>query len=259
MSFATVAGTRLHFQMNGVRGSPALVLSNSLGSDLAMWDAQLPALARSFCVLRYDTRGHGESGVTPGPYSIGQLGSDVLALLDHLEIHRAHFCGLSLGGMTGMWLAANAPDRIERLVLANTSARVAQPDVYDARIAKVRATGMASISDAVLSRWFSPEFAAAQPATIARMKAMLERVPVEGYAGACAAVRDMDQREALSRIAAPTLVVTGSKDAATPPADGAFIASRIAGARLAELAAAHLSNIEQADAFTAALTGFLTA
>ena len=257
MPFAPVAGTRLHYAMSGTRGSPALVLSNSLGTDLGMWEPQVAALGRSHCVVRYDTRGHGQSGVTPGPYSIGELGSDVLALLDHLQLERVRFCGLSLGGMTGMWLGANAPDRVERLVLANTAARVAAPDVYDARIAKVRAEGMASISDAVMQRWFTPEFAAAEPATIARMKAMMERVPVEGYAGCCAAVRDMDQREALARITAPTLVVVGSRDGATPPADGRFVASRIAGAEVVELPAAHLSNIEQAAAFTAALVAFL--
>jgi 3-oxoadipate enol-lactonase len=259
MSFADVPGARLHYEMSGTRGSPAVVLSNSLGTDLRMWDPQKRALDASFCVIRYDTRGHGESGVTPGPYSIAQLGSDVLALLDHLQVARVHFCGLSLGGMTGMWLAANAPERVDRLVLANTAARVAQPEVYDARIAKVRADGIASISDAVMARWFSPEFHAAEPATVARMKAMMERIPVEGYAGACAAVRDMDQRESLARIAAPTLVVTGGKDGATPPSDGQYIAAHVKGARLVELPAAHLSNIEQAGAFTSALTAFLTA
>lgn len=259
MPFAPIAGGRLHYAMSGTRGSPALVLSNSLGTDLGMWDAQVADLGKSFCVVRYDTRGHGQSDVTPGPYSIAQLGSDVLALLDHLHLDRVRFCGLSLGGMTGMWLGANAPDRVERLVLANTAARVAQPEVYDARIAKVAAEGMAAISGAVMQRWFTPAFTAREPQTVARMQAMMERVPAAGYGGACAAVRDLDQREALARIVAPTLVVTGRQDGATPPADGQFIAAHIPGARIVELDAAHLSNIEQAAAFTAAVTSFLAA
>jgi 3-oxoadipate enol-lactonase len=259
MPFAPAAGTRLHYEMRGTRGKRPLVLSNSLGADLSMWDAQVAALGTSFCVIRYDTRGHGASEPTPGPYSIGQLASDVLALLDHLQVARAHFCGLSLGGMTGMWLGANAADRIDRLVLANTAARVAQPELYDARIAKVKADGMASISEAVMQRWFTPEFTSAEPATVARMQSIMERVPVEGYGGCCAAVRDMDLRHDLARIAAPTLVITGSRDAATPAADGELIAAGIPGARLTQLPAAHLSNIEQAAAFTAAITAFLAA
>lgn len=257
MAFVAFSGTQIHYVVDGPAGAPALVLSNSLGTDLAMWSPQMAELTRSFRVIRYDTRGHGASGVTPGPYTIDTLGRDVVALLDHLELPRAHFCGLSLGGMTGMWLGIHAPARVDRLVLANTAARIAPPDLWNARIEKVNAGGMAAISDAVLARWFTPGFIAREPATLAGMKAMMERVPAAGYVACCAAVRDMDQRGDVARIAAPTLVITGAHDVATPPADGQFLAAQIRGARIVELPAPHLSNVETAPAFTTALTSFL--
>ncbi|MFO1322894.1 MAG: 3-oxoadipate enol-lactonase [Burkholderiales bacterium] len=257
MPFAAIAGTQLHYADDGPAGAPALVLSNSLGADLTMWAPQVDALARTFRVIRYDTRGHGRSGVTPGPYTIGLLGRDVVALLDHLEIGRAHVCGLSLGGMTGMWLGVHAPDRVGRLVLANTAARMAPPDLWNARIEKVNAGGMAAISDAVLARWFTPAFAAREPATLARTKAIMESLPPAGYVACCAAIREMDQRHDIARIEAPTLVITGEHDAATPPSEGAYLAAQIRGARIVQLPAAHVSNIEAPAAFTAALTSFL--
>lgn len=257
MSFAPVPGTQLHYRMEGKRGSPALVLSNSLGTDLAMWEPQLAALRPHFCIVRYDTRGHGQSGVPPGPYTMDDLGRDVVALLDHIETERASFCGVSLGGMTGMWLGAHAPSRIDKLVLANTAPLMAPPDMWNQRIEKVNAGGMTAISDAVLARWFTADFIARQPSTLAQMKSMMERQPAAGYVACCAAVRDMDQREDVARIRAPTLLIAGTHDAATPPADAAFLASRIAGARVVELPAAHISNIEAATRFNAALTSFL--
>jgi 3-oxoadipate enol-lactonase len=257
MPFAEVAGTRFHYRFDGLPVAPLLVLSNSLGTDLTMWDPQMEALAKEFHVLRYDTRGHGLSGVTPGPYTIDRLGSDVVALLDQLAIERAAFCGLSLGGMIGMWLGIHAPERLSRLVLANTAAQIAPPDLWNARIAKVGAGGMAAISDAVLARWFTPEFVARERGTLGMMKAMMERMPADGYVACCAAVRDMDQRDAIARIVAPTLVIIGEQDGATPPADGRFLAARIPGARSVELPAAHLSNVEMPAEFTAALSSFL--
>lgn len=257
MPFADLADVRLHYQFDGPTGAPVLVLSNSLGTDLAMWEAQMPRLTRDHRVLRYDTRGHGQSAVTPGPYMIERLGRDVVALLDHLALDRVTFCGLSLGGMIGMWLGIHAPARIARLVLANTAARIASPDSYNARIDKVNASGMAAISGDVLARWFTPAFIAREPATIATIKAMLERTAAAGYVACCAAVRDMDQRDEVGAIAAPTLVIVGMHDGATKPADGHFLVERIAGARLVELEAAHLSNIEAAPAFNAALASFL--
>lgn len=257
MHFADVPGTRLHYRMDGTRGRPVLVLSNSLGTDLSMWEPQMDALRPHFCVVRYDTRGHGQSGVPPGPYGIEQLGRDVVALLDHLQAERASFCGVSLGGITGMWLGVHAPARIERLVLANTAPKIGTPEVWNQRIATVVANGMGAIAEALLGRWFTPAFAAREPATIARMKAMLERQPASGYVAACAAVRDADLRDALARIAAPTLLIAGRHDPVTTPAEAAYVASRVSGARIVEVDASHLSNIEAAPAFNAALLDFL--
>ena len=258
MSYANVDGCRIHYRMDGTRGKPVLVLSNSLGTDLAMWEPQIASLAPHFCIVRYDMRGHGQSEAPPGPYSIERLGRDVLGLLDHLDAPRASLCGVSLGGMAGMWLGAHAPERIERLVLANTAPQMTPPEMWNQRIAKVNAGGVAAISDAVLGRWFSPSFAAQAPATMIQMKAMMERQPIAGYVACCAAVRDMDQREAIARIRAATLIIAGRHDAATPPSHAAFMAERIPNARIIELDAAHISNIEAADAFNAAIVAFLT-
>jgi 3-oxoadipate enol-lactonase len=258
MPFADVPGARLHYRMDGARDLPLLVLSNSLGTDVSMWEPQMDALLPHCRVLRYDTRGHGQSAVPPGPYSVDDLGRDVVALLDHVEAARASFCGLSMGGVTGMWLGIHAPSRIDSLVLANTAAQIGTADLWNQRIAKVNEGGMAAICDAVLARWLTPGFAARETATLARLQALMERQPPAGYAACCAAVRDMDLRAQVSRISAPTLVITGTHDPATPPADGAWLAQQIPGARLVELPASHLSNIEAAEPFNAALVSFLT-
>ncbi len=255
--FVDVDGGRLRYRMDGAADAPVLVLSNSLGTNLSMWDPQMAELTRGFCVIRYDARGHGESTVTPGPYSIERLGRDAVALLDRLAIDRAHFCGLSLGGMTGMWLAIHAPSRIMKLALCNTAARIAPPDLWNARIEQVRAGGMGALVEAVLARWFTPLFLAQSPVIAESIRPMLLACPADGYAACCAAIRDMDQRLAIAAIAAPTLVIAGTHDPATPPADGRFLADRIKGARYVELPAAHLSNIEATREFTAALLKFL--
>jgi 3-oxoadipate enol-lactonase len=252
-------GARIHYRSDGGETAPVVVLSNSLGTNLGMWDAQVPALAAHFRVLRYDTRGHGESSATPGPYSIMQLGRDVVRLLDALEIERAHFCGLSMGGMTGIWLGVYAAHRIERLVLCSTAAKIGTPEIWNARIEAVRQGGMAAIADAVIQRWFTPEFIARAPEAIKRTRQMILSTPPEGYIANCAAIRDMDQRETISRISAPTLVITGAKDPVTPPSDAQYIVERVAGAQYVELHAAHLSNIEAADRFTQRLMDFLGA
>jgi 3-oxoadipate enol-lactonase len=252
---------RFNFRMDGPvhlpAEAPVLVLSNSLGTNLAMWEPQIPALTRRFRVLRYDSRGHGATAVTPGPYSIAQLARDVIGLLDALAIPRAHFCGLSMGGMVGMWLGVNAPDRVDRLVLCNTSPKIGSPETWNARIDKVRADGLASIADALLEGWFTPAFRQREPGLLARMRAMLIATPVEGYCAACAAVRDMDQWNALPAIRRPTLVIAGAHDAASPAADGRRMAQAITGAEYVELDAAHISNVEAAAAFTAAVSDFL--
>ncbi|MCY1299437.1 3-oxoadipate enol-lactonase 2 [compost metagenome] len=238
-----------------------LVLSNSLGTDLHMWDAQIPAFTQHFQVLRYDTRGHGQSVVSEGPYSIEQLGRDVLALLDALDIAKASFCGLSMGGLIGQWLAINAPERIQRLVLCNTAAKIGSPDVWNPRIDTVLAGGaqaMRDLRDASISRWFTPEFAESQPAKVEPIVGMLAQTSPEGYAANCAAVRDADYREQLGSISAPTLVVCGSGDPVTTTEHGRFMQERIRGAELVEFHAAHLSNVQAGDAFSRRVLDFLT-
>ncbi len=259
MAFMEIDGIALHYQLEGRPDAPYLVLSNSLGTDLGMWAPQMPALLEQHRVLRYDTRGHGQSGVTPGPYSVAQLGADVIALMDHLGIAKAHFCGLSMGGMTGLWLGANRPERFLSLSLCNTSARIGTPASWNGRIDKVRAEGMAPIVPAVLDRWFTPAWLERAPAELDSVRAMLLRADADGYIANCGAVRDMDQREQLTGITVPTLVIAGTHDLATPPEDGKALAQAMPNARYVELDAAHLSNYEQADEFTAALTGFLQA
>jgi len=259
MPMLQTASAKLHYQLEGREDAPVLVLSNSLGTHLGMWAPQMPQLLRHFRVLRHDTRGHGQSEVTPGPYSIAQLADDVVALLDGLGIGRAHFCGLSMGGMIGLQLGLRHGSRIERLVLCNTAARIPPPEAWNARIDKVRAEGMAPVAAAVAGRWFTEGFVNREPARVDEARRMLLHTAPEGYVANCAAVRDMDQREQLAGIAAPTLVIAGSQDLATPPQDGQFLAQRIAGARYLELDAAHLSNWEQPERFTAAVVEFLTA
>lgn len=257
MPKAQVNGTTLHYTCDGNAGAPALLFANSLGADHAMWEPQVAALSPHWHVIRYDARGHGQSGVTPGPYTVELLGQDALALLDHLRIERAAFCGLSLGGATGQWVGLHAKNRIARLVLANTAARIGTPEAWNQRIAAVNAGGVAAVADAVLQRWFTPAFAQREPAVVARMKAMMLRQPAAGYAAQCAAVRDADFRDALPTLEVPTLVIAGTHDVSTTAADGAFLAQRIPGARYVELDTAHISNVEAPHAFNAALLDFL--
>jgi 3-oxoadipate enol-lactonase len=214
-----------------------------------MWEPQVPALAERFRVVRYDTRGHGGSPVPDGELSIAALAADLLGLLDHLGVARASLAGVSLGGMTAMWAAAEAPGRVERLVLCCTSALFGPPEMWQERIATVRAGGTAALAEATLQRWFSPH---ADLALVARFDAMFRAIPAEGYAACCAAIRDMDQRDRLGRIAAPALVIAGSDDPATPPEHADVIAAGIPGARRATVdGARHLANVERADEVTA--------
>jgi 3-oxoadipate enol-lactonase len=260
MRSVTSTAADVHHVVEGPADAPALVLLNSLGSSLAMWEPQMDALAARFRVIRFDQRGHGRSPVPPGPYALSDLGADVVALLDRLEIARAHLTGLSLGGMTAMWLGINAPERIDRLVLCCTSARVAAPERYVERAEQVRAHGTASVAEAVVSRWVTPAYAAEHPAEIARLEAMVAATPDEGYAASCAAIAEMDLEDDLARIAAPTLVIAGADDLALPPDNGARIAARITGSRMTVVPhAAHLGNIEQPAEFTALIAGHLGA
>ena len=257
MPFAQLRDGRLQYEITGPPGAPVLVFSNSLGATLSMWDSQVPVFQKQFRVLRYDTRGHGQSAATPGPYTIEQLGRDVLALLDELELDRANFCGLSMGGQTGMWFALNAAARLDKLILSNTAAKIGTPEVWNTRIEAVRKGGMKSISTAVMERWFSSDFRSSSPDLIAAIKQLFERTNPEGYAANCAAIRDFDARETIAAISTPTLVISGTHDAATTPADGRFLADGINGARYMELNAAHISNIEAHDRFNTELNAFL--
>ena len=259
MSTMNHDGVSLHYEIEGREDAPVLVLSNSLGTGLDMWAPQMPALLQRFRVLRHDSRGHGQSDVPAGPYTIAQLGADVLALMDHLGIRRAHFCGLSMGGMTGMWLGARHADRLLRLALCNTAAKIGTPALWNARIDKVNAEGMAAITGAVIDRWFTPGFQQRAPGQVDSVRAMLLATAPAGYSASCAAVRDMDQRGDIAAISVPTLVIAGTHDLATPPGDGRAAADAIPGARYVELDAAHLSNWEQPELFTRALVDFLTA
>ncbi len=249
----------LHHEFRGKRGSPALVFTGSLGTDLTMWTPQAELLKPRFCTLRYDIRGHGRSPVPSGSYSIEDLGSDLLALLDRLGIERASLCGLSIGGMISMWVAAHAPERVERLVLCCTSARLGPPSAWLERAAIVRADGVGAIADAVLVRWFTPAFAGARPDVIERMRGILAATPREGYAGCCEAIAEMDLTPDLPSITAPTLVIAGEQDPATPPEHGRRIADLIPGARFEVVSpAAHLATIERPDLTTAMILRFMS-
>jgi 3-oxoadipate enol-lactonase len=259
MPFADLKQFRMHYEIAGAEDVPILVLSNSLGTDLAMWDAQAPGLSQRFRLLRYDKRGHGESEVPPGPYTVEMLARDVIELLDFLRIETVHFCGLSIGGQTGIWLAVNAPKRLKSLTLSNTGAQIGSLEVWKKRIDAVRQNGTASIAGGVIERWFTSDFRAKNSAEVLRIRRMLEATDPEGYVGCCAAVRDFDFRDKVAAITTRTLVITGNQDQSAPAADGRWMANQIAGSRHIELPAAHLSNIEAARPFTDGLLEFLTA
>jgi 3-oxoadipate enol-lactonase len=249
-------GARIHYRLDGPVGAPALMLSNSLGTDLGLWERQLPVLG-GYRLLRWDARGHGRSDAPAGPYTMEQLSRDALALLDAAGIARTAYAGVSMGGAIGQWLAMNAPERIAGLVLANTAAQFGTPEVWNSRIETVLRDGMGAVTPAVLERWFTPAFQARDPAEVDRVKAMLLATPPLGYAGCSAAIRDTDFRADLGRISAPTLVIGGEHDPATPPEKARELAANIPGAALVLLDAAHLSGNERPEAFNAALTDFL--
>lgn len=249
----------LHYVIEGDAGKPVLVLSNSLGTTLEMWDPQMPALTRHYRVLRYDTRGHGRSALPAAFASFGMadLAGDVVAILDHAGIDRAHFCGLSMGGMTGMYLARHHAARFGRFVLANTAALIGPESVWNTRIATVHRDGMTAIVDGVLARWFTDHYLLTRRDEMAPVRRMLESASAAGYTANCAAVRDADLRGLLAAIDAPVLVIAGEHDLATTAAQGREVAEAIPGARYVALPAAHLSNWELPEAFGNAVIGFL--
>jgi 3-oxoadipate enol-lactonase len=246
--------------VDGPPAAPTLLLINSLGSSLEMWDPLVPALAGRFRVIRYDLRGHGRSPVPPGPYDLADLGADAVRLLDRLGVDRAHVCGLSLGGMVAMWMAAHEPSRVDRLVLCCTSARLGPPEVWAERARTVRAGGTAAVADAVLDRWLTPGYAAGHPGRVRSLRAMLVATPAQGYADCCGVIERMDLRADLPGITAPTLVIAGAADPATPPSHAEEIVAGIRDARLWVLAdAAHLAAAQRPDAVAALVLTHLTA
>ena len=258
MPFITANQARIFYRLEGQDGLPVIVLSHSIGTDHAMWTPQVPDLTQHFQVLRYDTRGHGASDGPPGEYSVEQLGRDALALVDGLKISKFAFCGLSMGGAVGQWLALHAPERLTHLVLANTSPRFGTPEQWNSRIQAVRQGGMPAIVGLALGRFFSPEFLASSSPEVSSIRSVLLGTVPEGYVSCCAALRDFDSTAALEKIKTPTLVIVGDKDVSTPlSGNGDVLVRGISGANLVRLPVAHLSNLEAPRSFTAALIAFL--
>jgi 3-oxoadipate enol-lactonase len=255
--FLETKDLRMHYELDGPATAPALVLSNSLGTNLSLWDPQLPIFAKSFRVLRYDSRGHGQSSTTQGEYSVEMLGRDVIQLLDALNLQHVNFCGLSIGGMTGMWLAVNVPQRLQNLVLANTAPKIGKSDTWNERIRAVHEGGTKAVAKQVVERWFTPEFHTKHPDQIAKTRKMIESTSTDGYVGSCAAVRDFDFWQKVGAIRVQTLVIAGTHDQSLPPSDAQKLAKQIPGARYIELPAAHISNVEAASRFTDEVSTFL--
>jgi 3-oxoadipate enol-lactonase len=250
-------GELFEVRLDGPEDGPVLMLSNSIGTDMSLWEPQLAALSARYRVLRYNGRGHHPRSVADHPYTIDQLGRDALGIMNAMEVESAHWCGVSLGGVVGQWLMMHAPERVNRAVLANTAAYLGPPEKWQARIDTVQREGTAALADASLERWLTPAFRAEHPHAAARAKAMLADTPARAYAGAAAALRDLDLREQVWRIRHPVMVIGGHLDLATPLGDARYLHAEIEGSQLLVLVAAHLSNIEEADRFNAAVLNFL--
>ncbi|MDY7099585.1 MAG: 3-oxoadipate enol-lactonase [Actinomycetota bacterium] len=250
----------VHHTVDGPVDAPVVVLSNSLGTDHTMWDPQVEALARTHRVVRYDTRGHGRSPAPDGPYSIDDLAADVLALLDRLGVERASFCGLSLGGMTGMALGRVAPERFDRFVLLCTAAKLGPPAAWRDRAALVRAKGTDAVTDGTVGRWFTPAFVQERPEVVEQFVTNLRACADEGYAACCEAIVGLDELDSLAAVTQPTLVIAGADDPATPPEHAEAIVERMPDARLAVVErAAHIANVERPDEVTALVVEHLGA
>lgn len=259
MPIANLSDAQLHFEWSGAEHLPVLVLSNGLGTNLHMWDSQVEPFSQHFRILRFDARGHGQSSVTPGPYTIKQLSRDIVHLLDVLQIDRAYFCGLSMGGLIGMFLGTNAANRFHKLVLCSTAAKIGTTETWATRIQAVQTGGMKAVADAVLERWFTAGFRAKYSAEVQGIRAMLESTCPDGYIASCAAVRDSDQRDTVASVHLPCLIVVGSDDPGTPPTEAGFLKKTVPGAQLVELPGSHLCNIETRDEFNRHVLQFLLA
>lgn len=259
MPTVSSSGATIAYDVHGDSGATPLLFLNSIGSTRALWDRQRRALEGRFRIIQYDARGHGQSSVPPGPYTLAQLAADALAILDAEDIDAAHVCGLSLGGITALSMAVHAPARVRSLVMANTGARIGSVEFWDTRIALVRERGMAAVADAAIPNWFTEGFRAREPETVQRFRDDIESTAVEGYLGCSAAMREEDLRARLDRVRCPLLAIAGAFDRSTPPDLLEWVHAQVRGSRLVTLEAAHISNVEQDAAFNDALSTFLTA
>lgn len=261
MAYLNLRGHRLHYRIDGDGsgnpGAPWLVFCNSLGTDLHMWDAQVADLSRHFRVLRYDARGHGQSEAPPPPYALSDLGHDAIALLDALEIEQAHFCGLSIGGLIGQWLGIHAGERLDRIAVCATSARIGTAQSWATRMDSVRADGLAALTAATAERWFGPKFRASEPGTVGEVLDSFVATSIDGYIGCCAALAGADLRDDIKRISNPVLAISGDEDPVCPPSDLENIAGHVRQGRHVSMPGRHMVNIESPQAFNAALSAFL--
>ena len=257
MSKIKKQNTVLNYVFDDFKKEQTVVFSNSLGTDLSMWDKQIELIGTEFNILRYDTRGHGKSEVVEGEYSIEMLGNDVLDLLDNLKIEKVIFCGLSIGGLTGQWLGIHAPERLNKLILCNTAVKIGNNEGWNTRIETVQKNGLESIVSATQERWFTPKFVTQNKTEVDSVLATFVQTPLAGYISCCAAVRDADFTDEVSKISAPTLVISGTEDLVTTIKDGDFLMEKIPNSILAALKTAHISNIEKADDFTKLLIEFI--
>ena len=250
-------GCRLYYEYQQDPLKPTLVLSNSLGTTMAMWEQQVAYFKQFYSVLCYDMRGHGESSVMPGTYSIDRLGCDLISLLDDLKLDSVFFCGLSIGGMIGQWLSVVHPKRVSKLILANTSAHAGPTELWDERLEQIANNGLQSTWPMVRERWVSNNFTVKSPKAVSMLKTMFEGMDEHGYNATCAAVRDMDMRNIAKLNSLPTLIIAGKNDIASPPSKSEYLFNQYSDAELVVLDASHLSNIEQPELFNDAVVEFL--
>ncbi|CAM5458145.1 3-oxoadipate enol-lactonase 2 OS=Afipia felis OX=1035 GN=catD_3 PE=4 SV=1 [Afipia felis] len=257
MAIIEVDGCAINVQVDGRKDAPPLMFSNSMGCSLEMWQPQMAALTQKFRVIRYDRRGHGKSAMSNVGYSVERFGKDAIAILDHLGVTKTHWCGISLGGVVGQWMAATAPERIDRLVLSNTTSYVADPTNWLNRIKAIQESGLASIADAVLAGWLTEEFRQHHPDVVTSLREALVSTDLGAYAGCCATLSRLDQRELLPLIGNPTLIIAGEYDKSTPIPAAELLKSRIPDTRMEIIKAAHISNIEAAGRFNELVLSFL--
>lgn len=250
---------QINYQTFGDAAKPALIFSNSLGTNSKMWQAQIDFFQQDFFVICYDTRGHGASSAPQGPYSIDQLGQDVVNLLDHLKVEKATFCGISMGGLTGQWLAIHRPERFNQVVVCNTAAKIGQEQAWNDRAALVREQGLQPIASTAASRWFTEPFIQSNATVVNNLQNDLAASSAEGYASCCEALAKADVREQLTDITVPVLVVAGQQDPITTVADAQFMVERIANSQLFEINASHISNVELPNEFNQAVKQFIQA